>query len=107
MNLNELLKSQPIVILLASLLMVFAITPIVFMLAQQRSQFELVARQEQTYIRIAEATGRTIELQVRMSKLEDDIRLLRSEMAQMRTNLDVALKSIVELQKQKSDNQKK
>lgn len=98
--LNDFLKSQPIVILIAAFVMVVSLTPVVFLFSQQQTERELREREALTYMQLARSNEKTFELLDRMSRLEKDVSDLKSAMSITRENLNIAVKSLVEIQKQ-------
>ena len=106
MNLNEFLKSQPVAILAATFVMVSVATPAVYLFAQQRVILEQKQLEMEASLRIAESAARNRELQLQLTKLENDLINVRRDVAQIRDALDVALKTVVEIQKRKDSNQK-
>jgi hypothetical protein len=102
-NLNELLKSQPIVILILMVLMLAILTPVVFLFAQQQTNRELLAREQDAYVRAAEIDKRAYESTYQAKRIEDEVSALRRDMRQMKSDLDIALKTIVGFQKEITD----
>jgi hypothetical protein len=104
MNINDFLKSQPVVILVAAFLLVLTFTPLVFLFSQRQFELELRERQLETYKQLAISSERSADLTVKLQRVELEVDDLRTQMAQTRASLDIALKSLVELQKQRSSD---
>jgi uncharacterized protein HemX len=105
-SLNEFLKTQPAIILVLALLMVIALTPIVYLFAQQPAQREQNEREHQLLARAADSERRFAETTYQVKAMDDELRSLKGDVGQMRANVDVALKALVDLQKQVADLQK-
>jgi uncharacterized protein HemX len=96
---NELLKSNPLIILILAFVLTLVATPAVYLFAQQQSLSEMRTRELDAFYRL-ERINRQMELQAdQLSRLQNELQQTKTDVAQLKANLDVALKTIVEQQR--------